>query len=59
MSSPIKIIFGSAAPWSFLPLEKAGEFLPVLEKHNVKDIDTAHIYVRWNTSDIDLFIFAC
>jgi len=46
MANSIKLIFGTAAPWSFLPLEKAGEFLPVLEKHNIKDLDTAHIYVR-------------
>jgi hypothetical protein len=41
----IKVIFGCAAPWSVLSTDKAAEFLPVLEKHGVRDLDTAHIYV--------------
>jgi len=45
MLEPIKIIFGTAAPWSLLPPEQGEEFFPVLEKHMVKDIDTASIYV--------------
>lgn len=43
----IKVIFGCAAPWSGLSTDKAAEFLPVLEKHGVRDLDTAHIYVCW------------
>jgi len=42
----IKVIFGCAAPWSVLSTDKAAEFLPVLEKHGVRDLDTAHIYWR-------------
>lgn len=44
-NTQIKLIFGTAAPWSTLPPEKGGEFFPILEKHEVKDLDTASIYV--------------
>ena len=43
--SVAKILFGTAS-FGSLPLEVSQEFLDLLKKHNVKDLDTAHLYVR-------------
>ena len=44
MESHVKILFGTAS-FGKLPTESGQEFLDLLKKHNVKDLDTAHLYV--------------
>lgn len=44
-SKPIKIIFGTAA-FGALPAELNQEFLDILIRNNVVDLDTASAYVR-------------
>ncbi|KAL2059052.1 hypothetical protein ABVK25_000344 [Lepraria finkii] len=41
--SRVKVIFGVAA-WGSRPLETSQGYLDILKEHNVKDLDTAHIY---------------
>ncbi|KAI9815236.1 MAG: hypothetical protein M1827_002716 [Pycnora praestabilis] len=43
MTKPIKILFGTAAIASY-SVERQKEFLQVLERNNVKDLDTAYLY---------------
>ena len=43
--SHVKVLFGTAS-FGSLPTETSQEFLDLLKKHNVKDLDTAHLYVR-------------
>ena len=42
--SHVKVLFGTAA-FGSLPTEIGQDFLDILKKHNVKDLDTAHLYV--------------
>ena len=42
--SHVKILFGTAG-FGSLPTETGQEFLDLLKAHNVKDLDTAHLYV--------------
>lgn len=44
MESHVKVLFGTAA-FGSLPTESSQEFLDLLKKHNVKDLDTAYLYV--------------
>ncbi|CAD6579997.1 MAG: hypothetical protein ASARMPREDX12_009430 [Alectoria sarmentosa] len=41
--SHVKVLFGTAA-FGSLPTETSQEFLDILKKHNVKDLDTAFLY---------------
>lgn len=43
--SHVKVLFGTAS-FGSLPTEASQEFLDLLKKHNVKDLDTANRYVR-------------
>jgi len=43
-ASPVKIIWGGAGIRG--PLERGTKFLDILEKYDVKEIDTAYVYVR-------------
>lgn len=45
----VKVLFGTAA-FGSLPTETSQEFLDLLKKHNVKDLDTAHRYVSRGAS---------
>lgn len=45
----VKVLFGTAA-FGSLPMETSQEFLDLLRKHNVKDLDTAHQYVSKGAS---------
>ena len=49
MESRVKILFGTAG-FGNLPTETSQEFLDLLKKHNVKDLDTAYRYVSKGTS---------
>jgi len=42
---PVKIIWG-AGGMGLYPLETGQQFLEILEKYNIKDLDTAFAYVR-------------
>ena len=42
--SHVKVLFGTAA-FGSLPTETSQEFLDLLKKYNVKDLDTARGYV--------------
>lgn len=43
--SHVKVLFGTAS-FGSLPTEASQEFLDLLKKYNVKDLDTANRYVR-------------
>lgn len=43
--SHVKVLFG-AAGFGSLPTETSQEFLDLLKKHDVNDLDTAYLYVR-------------
>jgi hypothetical protein len=43
--APVKIIWGGAGMRHY-PLERGKLFLEILEKYDVKEIDTAFTYVR-------------
>lgn len=47
--SHVKVLFG-AASFGSLPTETSQEFLDLLKKHNVKDLDTAYLYVSGRAS---------
>ena len=47
--SHVKILFGTAA-FGSLPTETSQEFLDLLKRHNVKDLDTARRYVSKGAS---------
>ena len=40
----VKVLFGTAS-FGSLPTETSQEFLDILKKYKVKDLDTAHLYV--------------
>jgi hypothetical protein len=44
-SSPVKIIFGGGGIGRY-PRQTGRQFLEILEEHDVKEIDTAFVYVR-------------
>lgn len=46
--SHIKILFGTAL-WGPLPVETIQEFMDVLRRWDVRDLDTAHLYVSADT----------
>ena len=45
----MKVLFGTAS-FGRLPTERGQEFLDLLKKHNVKDLDTARLYVSKGAS---------
>lgn len=49
MESHVRVLFGtySFGRW---PSERGQEFLDLLKKHNIKDLDTAYLYVSKGTS---------
>ena len=47
--SRVKIVFGTAS-FGQIPTETSQEFLDILKKHNVKDLDTAYRYVSNDAS---------
>ena len=47
--SHVKVLFGTAA-FGFVPTETSQEFLDILKKHNIKDLDTAFRYVSIDAS---------
>ena len=56
--SRVKVNFGTAK-WGSLPIETSQDYMDILERHNVKHLDTAHIYVKydvvveWILADLD------
>jgi hypothetical protein len=44
-ATPVKIVWGAGGMGRY-PLETGQKFLEILEKYNIKDIDTAFTYVR-------------
>ncbi len=44
-ATPVKIVWGAGGLGQY-PLETGQKFLEILEKNDIKDIDTAFIYVR-------------
>ena len=47
--SHMKVLFGTNY-FGSLPTETSQEFLDILKKHNIKDIDTAPLYVSRSAS---------
>ena len=47
--SHVKVLFGTAG-FGFLPMETTQGFLDILNKYNVKDLDTAYAYVSKSAS---------
>ena len=45
--SHVKVLFGTAS-FGSVPMETSQEFLDILKKHQVKDLDTAHLYVSYD-----------
>ena len=45
----VKILFDTAS-FGFLPAETSQDFLDILKKHNVKNLDTSYLYVSGDAS---------
>jgi hypothetical protein len=44
-ATPVKIIWGGGGMGRY-PLETGQQYLEILEKNGINDIDTAYVYVR-------------